>query len=45
MTVPAVRLRCPQGEGDAMQASMEVLLYEHGVDMIFSGVCSILFAK
>ena len=33
----ALRLLCPQGEGDAMQESMEALLYEHGVDMIFSG--------
>ncbi|EFN50589.1 hypothetical protein CHLNCDRAFT_15847, partial [Chlorella variabilis] len=26
-----------QGEGDEMRDSMEALLYEHGVDFIFSG--------
>ena len=27
----------PQGEGDAMAAAMEALLYQHGVDLVFSG--------
>ena len=31
-----------QGEGEAMRVAMEELLYEHGVDVVFAGECSLL---